>query len=98
MSTTPAIVRDLVELAAEHGLTGYRLALLVFAANGTGHAARCFEALAALDLLRRLDDGTLDVATLLDEPVSNLDAARESYVEQYEAQLDAACRALAGES
>lgn len=98
------IIRDLAVLVDHEGFGRgnapyvlVRLAVAVscrYVYNTPLQAAR--EALEAASILRRLDDGTLDVATLLDEPCTNLDAAREAYVAQYEDQLTAACRALAG--
>ena len=98
MRPLPEIIRDLAVLAERDGLTSIAFAEIVEAITGRDCAlpgvARM--ALEAASILRRLDDGTLDVATLIDGPWTNLDAAREAYVAQYEGQLTAACRALAG--
>lgn len=92
------VIRDLAELADRDGIGPVTLAQLAVVVTGT-HIRAAEAALHAASVLRRLDDGTLDVTTLLDEPITtSLDEVREHVANSLEAELIAACRALAGET
>lgn len=106
MSRDTADVRFFVEWAARSGdIEVESLAKLVRAVTGRhSHPGDSDTALLAMALVRILDDlttGHIDVATLIDEPLtgsSSLDQVREAYIEQVEQALTDACRTLAGES
>ena len=96
-----ATIRDLVDLAERDDLGAQTLARLVAALTGQDNTLllgrHATDALEAASIIRRLTDGTLDIATLVSEPTTvSFDSILEATLEAYHHELDIECGYLAG--